>query len=58
MKFKAQPNLTVRFRGTRPIKYIRFNANGTYETTDEFEIKRLKARFTEVKPTKKKEDKK
>ena len=53
MKFKAQPNLLVRFRNTKPVRYAKFNDKGFYETTDAFEIERLKARFEEVKPKKK-----
>ena len=53
MKFKAEPNLMVRILKTRPVKIIRFDSKGYYETDNEFIAKRLRAKFKEILPKKK-----
>ena len=46
MKFTAEPNLTVRLKPQLGlIKYIQFDENGNFETTNELLIKRCIPHF-------------
>jgi hypothetical protein len=53
MRFKAEPNLMVRILKTRPVKIIRFDSKGYFETKNENLAKRLRTRFKEIVPKKK-----
>lgn len=45
MKFYGPPNMLLRVRNMKPIRAIRFDGNGEYETENPRLIARLKTRF-------------
>lgn len=45
MKFYGPPNMLLRVRNMKPIRAIRFDANGEFETENPRLIARLKTRF-------------
>ncbi len=45
MKFYGPPNMLLRVRNMKPIRAIRFDLNGEYETNNPRLTRRLKARF-------------
>jgi hypothetical protein len=45
MKFYGPPNMLLRVRNMKPIRAIRFDLNGEYETENPRLIARLKTRF-------------
>jgi hypothetical protein len=51
MKFKGEPNLLIRVSNPYPgeASMFRFNEKGEYETEHPMTIKRMQARFTEIK---------
>jgi hypothetical protein len=51
MKFIGEPNLLVRIPKPKngEVKSLQFDENGMYETNNPITIKRLQARFEEVK---------
>lgn len=59
MKFYGTPNMLLRVRNMKPIRAIRFDLNGEYETENPRLIARLKTRFKcEETAEKPKEEKK
>ncbi len=53
MKFYGPPNMLLRVRNMKPIRAIRFDLNGEYETENPRLIARLKTRFKCEEPTEK-----
>ena len=53
MKFYGPPNVLLRVRNMKPIRAIRFDGNGEYETENPRLIARLKTRFKYEEPAEK-----
>lgn len=55
MKFKGEPNLTVRISKPKKgeVKSFQFDKNGHYETNNPYTIKRLQSNYEEVQPEEK-----
>ena len=45
MKFYGTPNMLIRIKNLKPYKFIRFDANGEYDTENPRLVARLKKRF-------------